>query len=348
MGTVALGAQLLLAIVFATAGVGKLRDRPGSRQALTDFGVPEGVAPAGAVLLPVAELCTAAALLIHASARAGAIAALVLLLAFIAGIARALARGEAPDCHCFGQIHSAPAGRGTLARNGVLAAIALVVAIHGAGPAYDDWVQARTGAELAAAGLGVMAAVLAAICARLWLDRRTLRADLAKARQTVALFPAGLPVGATAPPFALRDLTGQTRSLPSLLEPGLPLALVFVSPACGPCAALLPEIGRWQAALEERMTIALISSGSSLDNQIAKDKHGLRNLLLQEDAEVMDAYRVSGTPGAVVVTPEGRVASVAVEGVYGIEPLIRLTLRGGHHPAAWPAEHDAGLEQRSR
>ena len=37
-----------------------------------------------------------------------------------AAIAIAMARGKAPDCHCFGQLHSAPAGWKTLARNGVL------------------------------------------------------------------------------------------------------------------------------------------------------------------------------------------------------------------------------------
>jgi len=351
MDSVALGAQLLLAIVFATAGIGKLRDRPGSRTALTEFGVPERLAPAGAVLLPLAELCVAVALLVHQSARWGAIAALLLLLAFIGGIARALARGEAPDCHCFGQIHSAPAGRETLARNGLLAVLAGIVAVHGAGPAYDDWVNARDGTELAAIGLGVLATVLAAIAVRLWLDRRDLRRELARAQEAVALFPAGLPVGATAPEFALRDLAGHERSLASLLAPDLPVALIFVSPSCGPCAALLSDVGRWQESLEDRLTIGLVSSGSSLENQIAKDKHDLRNLLLQEDAEVMEAYRVEGTPAAVMLTAEGRIASVAVEGVYAIEPLIRLTLRGGadaHPPAEWPEEatNGAGVEQQ--
>ena len=34
-----------------------------------------------------------------------------LLLAFVGGIAFNMARGNAPDCHCFGQLHSEPAGR---------------------------------------------------------------------------------------------------------------------------------------------------------------------------------------------------------------------------------------------
>ena len=37
-------------------------------------------------------------------------AALALLLAFVGGIVVNLARGTTPDCHCFGQLHSEPAG----------------------------------------------------------------------------------------------------------------------------------------------------------------------------------------------------------------------------------------------
>ncbi len=51
----------------------------------------------------------------------GRAAALLLLLAFAGGVARAMSRGQAPDCHCFGQIHSEPAGPSTLIRNAVLA-----------------------------------------------------------------------------------------------------------------------------------------------------------------------------------------------------------------------------------
>ena len=52
---------------------------------------------------------------------------LVLSLVFSVAIALSLARGRAPECHCFGQLHSAPAGPMTLARNAVLAALAVFV-----------------------------------------------------------------------------------------------------------------------------------------------------------------------------------------------------------------------------
>src|SRR3954470_14831546 len=56
METLVLGARILLVVVFATAGVGKVLDLAGSRQAARDFGVPESVAGATGVLLPLVEL----------------------------------------------------------------------------------------------------------------------------------------------------------------------------------------------------------------------------------------------------------------------------------------------------
>ena len=176
-------------------------------------------------------------------------------------------------------------------------------------------------------GAGILAVVLAAVCLRFWLQNRALRDDLARERETLALFPAGLPLGAEAPDFELPDLRGETRSLRSLLEGGRPLVLVFTDPGCGSCWALLPELGRWQAILADRLTLALLSTGSVTDNLHAEE-HGLMNVLLQNDSEAMRAYRVDGTPSAVLVTSEGRIASEAAAGASAIEPLIRLTLRG--------------------
>jgi len=49
-----LSARLLLAVVFAVAGLAKLADRAGSRQTLIDFGVPALLAKPFGVLLPLA------------------------------------------------------------------------------------------------------------------------------------------------------------------------------------------------------------------------------------------------------------------------------------------------------
>lgn len=117
-------ARLLLAAVFLLAGLAKFADPKGTSKALNNFGIPLALAALFSLLLPLAELTVAVALVPVASAWYGACGAAALLGIFIIGIAITLARGRAPDCHCFGQVHSAPIGKKTLIRNAVLGALA--------------------------------------------------------------------------------------------------------------------------------------------------------------------------------------------------------------------------------
>ena len=329
MATAVLALRLVLAGVFLVAGIGKLRDLPGSRRAVADFGVPERAARVVGLLLPLAEIAIAISLVPAPSARWGALAAAILLAAFIAGIARALSRGEQPDCHCFGQIHSAPAGRSTLARNAVLLAFAVVIVVYGSGPALDDWVSARSAAELAAVGLGIWAVAAATYAWTLRARSQTLTNDLRIARRAgVEAGVFGLPVGTEAPAFAIEDMRGEPATLTGLLERGKPALLLFMSPGCGPCAAMLPRVPEWQQSLSERLTIAVISTGTAEQNA-ALEEHGFEDVLLQEGWEVADAFAVKGTPTAVVVSRHGLIASSLAEMEQAIEPLVRLALRQG-------------------
>ncbi len=136
--------------MFAVAAIAKLLDRDGARQAVGTFGVPRPfVAPVAAVL-PIAELAVAAALIDTRSAVGGAIGAVVLLALFIAGIAITLARGNQPDCGCFGQLHSAAVGRKTLVRDTALAAAATFVAVDGPGAGLGNWASGVTAIDWAA------------------------------------------------------------------------------------------------------------------------------------------------------------------------------------------------------
>jgi uncharacterized membrane protein YphA (DoxX/SURF4 family) len=106
MGVALLVGRCLLAGVFLVAGVAKLADLEGSRRAVAEFGVPQSLAGRLGVALPAAELAVAVVLMVGASARFGALAALALLLVFVEAITAALARGSSADCHCFGQLHA--------------------------------------------------------------------------------------------------------------------------------------------------------------------------------------------------------------------------------------------------
>jgi len=103
-------ARLALTAAFAVAGVAKLLDRSGTREALREFGVPEGVVLPGGAILPLVELAVAALLIPISTAWVGAVAALALLLLFTAVVGLTLARGRRPECHCFAPARRDPRG----------------------------------------------------------------------------------------------------------------------------------------------------------------------------------------------------------------------------------------------
>jgi uncharacterized membrane protein YphA (DoxX/SURF4 family) len=328
MDAVALGVRLVLSLVFVVAAAGKVVNLNRTRRTLSDFRVPRRLLRPTAWLLPLAELSVAVALLVGPVARAGAIAATGLLLLFVAGIVAAMSRGEAPDCNCFGQIGSAPAGRGTLIRNTVLVAITLLVVVHGPGKNPGSWLSTRTHSEILVIALGISAVALAAASAGVWGERRTLLGELARANRSLAAFGPGLPVGAAAPPFVLPTVAGTTTSLDDLRDRGRPIALVFVSPSCRSCRYMLSDIARWQQSLPDRLTIAVIANASADEAGEMAEEFGLSDVMYQGDQpEVFRAYRGSATPSVILVAPDGRIATRIRSSQGVVENTIRSVVQ---------------------
>jgi thiol-disulfide isomerase/thioredoxin len=334
--------RLVLAVVFLVAGGAKLADRRGSIQAMRDFGVPERLAMPAGIALPLTEIAVAILLVPTATARWGALGALALLLAFVAGIGYNLARGNQPDCHCFGQLHSEPAGLPTLARNGILSAVAAFLLVGGwddPGPSVVGWLGDLSGFEGVMLAGGVIA--LALIAVEGWAlfhllqqnGRLLLRLDaLEEAIESgqpvkpAAAAPSGpisgLRVGTPAPSFELPNLAGAQTSLSDLMAPNTPTMLVFSDPGCGPCNALMPEIGRWQDQHAGQLTIALVSRGDLEANRSKAGQHGIRNVLLQKNREIAEAYETRGTPSAVLVRPNLTIGSSVAAGAEAIRGLV--------------------------
>lgn len=361
-------ARLLLAATFGVAGVAKLADFRGSRRTLTDFGVPGSFVTPLARLLPTAELAIAVLLLPARSAWWGALGCLALLLAFVAGVGWNLARNRTPDCHCFGQLHSEPAGWRTLVRNGALAAIAAWVVWHApmdVGPGAVEWIlELTTPALIAVLAAGAGLALLAGVV--WWLDQLHSQGKLLVERlvllekrpgamedpAAVAAAPAsptpvspalsltlerGLPVGSKAPDFRLLGLRGETLSLEGLLAAGKPAVLLFTDPQCGPCGELLSEVGRWQREYVS-LTLAIVSRGQRDLNQADATVHGLRNVLLQRDREVAESYQAKATPAAVLVLADGRLGSRLGHGADAIRTLVTRAMTDQVHSRELPAE----------
>ncbi|WP_371482271.1 MauE/DoxX family redox-associated membrane protein [Kitasatospora sp. NBC_00315] len=96
-------ARLGLAVVWAWAGFAKVSDPAAAAQAVRAYEIlPESLVKPVGYALPFLELALALLLLIGLGVRIVAVVSAVLLLAFIAGIGSAWARGISIDCGCFG------------------------------------------------------------------------------------------------------------------------------------------------------------------------------------------------------------------------------------------------------
>jgi peroxiredoxin/uncharacterized membrane protein YphA (DoxX/SURF4 family) len=327
MNDVLVIARLGLAAVFIIAGVAKLADRPGTRQALADFDVPARLIDPFVLLLPLAELATAIALVFPITARWGAAGSVVLLGLFVVGLTRALRRGEAPDCHCFGQLHSKPASWTTVARNLVLAIPAAYVTLAGPGPSLTSWVASTSTTGLWLIAVGALAVLATTASMFLWRENRRLRSTNGRAPA------APRQIGALAPQFSLPSAAGRVVSLQDLLADDRARVLTFVSSGCGPCAALLPELARWHDTITERLALTLVAPGEAIQAEALAREHLLADVLIDEQATVMHAYGVWGTPSAILVASDGTVRSAPVAGHVAIESLIRLALQSETRPA---------------
>jgi methylamine dehydrogenase accessory protein MauD len=336
--------RLALAAVFAVAGVAKLADRAGTRRAVVEFEAPERLAAPLALLLPLAELSVAGLLLFPETAVAGAIGALALLLLFSAVIALNLARGRAPDCHCFGQLHSAPASWRTLVRNGVLAAaavFALAASLADPDRSAVAWISRLDATVILAFVVTTVALVLLAAGGIVFVSllrahgRMLIRLERIEAALKVAGIDVGVPAempqlglepGTTAPAFEVPSVAGEAVSLDLLLALGRPLLLLFTSPSCGPCKSLLPTAAEWQRDYVDELTIVLASDGAPEDVRVEAEEFELEHVLLDQDRSLYRAYQASGTPSGLLIASDGTIGSWVGGGNEWIEHVVAQAL----------------------
>ena len=354
MEIVLLGARLLLAGVFGVAGVAKAADIAASKRAVVGFGLSEALARPIARILPVAEILIALALIPVRSAWVGALAASGLLFVFTVAIVVNLARGRNPECHCFGQLHSTPVGWSTVARNLALLAFATVVIAQGrgnSGLSALDWLGDLKGGEILtlvlSAVLVLMLAVTVTYLRRVMALQSTVLEKLDSMKKVIdedyaeppierddAVAPAaGLPIGAPAPDFSLKSIAGEDVTLDDLLEQGRSLLLVFISPNCAPCKALLPTVADWQRDYRDELTVALLTKGDSRENQRLLAESGATYLLLQGDSGVAEDFEARWTPAAVMIRPDGKIASPVTYGDEAIREMVGRSVRSANNKA---------------
>lgn len=326
--------RLVLFGVFALAGIGKLLDLKGSEKAVKDFGTPEEFAKTFAIAIPFAEIIFAFCFLFVSTSWVGALGGFILLLSFTGGMLWQMAQGNAPDCHCFGQISSEPISRKTLVRNIIFLSLALFLIAQGRGSQGYDLTEGSSSSMQ----LLLIFMVLALVAATLFYLKKVLdgqteilrRIDLlevvathgAQLERKEAGSPSdGLPIGAPFPDFDLPTVSGDDVSLSTTLEKRLPSLFFFVSPTCEPCKALVPEMERWDAELGDRVNIVLVSSGTRDENK-AKFSVFSDDVILQEDRELAESVYARWTPTAILVRADGTIGSQPAVGDIAIRNLV--------------------------
>lgn len=100
---VSLAARLGLVVVFGWSGVVKAADPVATVTAVRAYSLlPDGLVSPVAGVLPWFEIALALLLLIGLAVRVTAVLSALLMVAFIAGVISAAARGLSIDCGCFG------------------------------------------------------------------------------------------------------------------------------------------------------------------------------------------------------------------------------------------------------
>jgi len=350
MEVVLLVARLVLALIFGTSGVAKAFDQAGSRRAFAAFGVPDWLTTPLSWSLPVIEILIAVALVPLSTAWWGSIAALAMLSIFTTAIGISLARGRSPDCHCFGKLHSEPVSRTTLVRDLMLVAVAGLVVAQGRnnpGLSALSWLGDPRPVDLTLLVLGTLLIGLVA-AATVFLNRMVKQqAELltgieavrsavnedgehgAIVRKEAAPPREGLPISAMAPKFSLSTVNGDAISLDDLLELGKSVMLVFASPNCWGCKVLLPVVRVWQKDYADQLTVAVVSKGSLEDNRSQMAKYEINDLLVDENSEVSDNYQAKWSPAALLIDPDGRIASHLSLGDGAIRQWLRNLISSG-------------------
>lgn len=327
--------RILLAGIFALAGVAKFLDLKGSRKAFMDFGIPQGLAMPGAIALSIAEIVIAAMFLSVQTSWLAAIGASFLLLLFIIQMSYQMARGNAPDCHCFGQIHSEPISSTSVIRNVIFLAPAIFLVLRGEFDQGYSLLDPRVDLMQLVFGTAIVALLLAAIFALRKISQQQTeimrRVELMELvardgghveREDVVSPHDGLPIGAIVTDFELPGLDGKAISLADLMSSGKPILFFYVSPSCSPCKALVPEFETWQRELADKLKIVFLSSGSPAENIEKFGGESEKTILIQKHREVADLLKAQWTPTAVLMNANGRIASHAAAGDSAIRELV--------------------------
>lgn len=315
-------APVILALVciaapaLATSGIAKLVALDDAPRTLSALRLPQRAARASVAAVSVVEIVLGVALAIGDGfvrvAAAGAV--VVLLAAFTVVVTRAIERGSAEDCGCFGRWADTPVSAALVRRNGVFTLGALVMA----------------GAASAASAAGVPSAVTLLVVAPV-ASALTLGASVALVVAGFVAARAGRRGGLPSPDILnhrppLLRADGLVIDVVTEAVRGRAQLLLFTQPLCGKCERAAAVLDRHHDALAGFMDARIVYAvGPGLDwNAPARQADGPRTgAALDLGGALAQALDIgSQRPVAVLIATSGHPVLPYAVGEEEIEALV--------------------------
>jgi methylamine dehydrogenase accessory protein MauD len=115
----------------------------------------------------------------------------------------------------------------------------------------------------------------------------------------------GLKVGESAPTMPLESLNGGLLTIGGVRSDARSLLLMFVSPTCPVCKALLPVLKSSRKAESDWLDVVLASDGDLGEQRAFVLEHGLESFPYVVSAPLGVSYQVSRLPYAVILDSDG-------------------------------------------
>jgi methylamine dehydrogenase accessory protein MauD len=121
-----------------------------------------------------------------------------------------------------------------------------------------------------------------------------------------------ISAGMPAPEVGALNLAGETVQIGGKTSNGKSTLLFFLSPTCVVCKTLLPALRSIAASEKEHANIILASDGESDDHGSFVSDNRLQNFDYVVSEVVGRAYGVAKLPYAVLINPDGIIASMGL------------------------------------
>jgi methylamine dehydrogenase accessory protein MauD len=139
----------------------------------------------------------------------------------------------------------------------------------------------------------------------------------------------GPQVGEPAPQVEVQDLEGRTHRIAAARDDGRNVLLVFLSPSCPVCKALLPVLKSSRLSEREWLEIILASDGEAASHRQFIAAQGLEQFPYVNSTALGMTYQVSRLPHAVIIDEQGRLrARGLINSREHLESLFEAQRRG--------------------